>query len=97
MDTSAKTFPGFRGTEKPQAMICTIEFNRIVWNTFALLKPLLETGKKECLLTLKWVQTPRGQTYTVIEIHQAKCCFQTFIVELMYMGLYLCAWNSKCE
>lgn len=37
--------------EKPQAMICTIKLNRIVWNTLALLKPLLKTEKEECLLT----------------------------------------------
>lgn len=32
--------------EKPQAMICTVDFNRIVWNTFALLKPPLKTRRK---------------------------------------------------
>lgn len=47
--------------KKPLAMICTIEFNRFVWNTLALLKPLLKTEKEECLLTLKWIQTLKGQ------------------------------------
>lgn len=53
----AETFlgllPGVRksGKEEPQAVICTMEFKRIVWNTLALLKPQLKAEKDECPLT----------------------------------------------
>lgn len=83
---------------KPGAAICTIEFNRIVWNTLALLKPLLKTEKGRVSINIKVDLDPGGTGFTRwSEFINLKCWIQTFIIDLMCAGLYLFAWISERE
>ena len=89
---------GGKRKKKPRAAICTIEFNRIVWNTLALLKPLLKTGKGRVSINIKVDLGPGGTGFTCwSEFINLKRWIQTFIIELMCVGSYLFAWISERE